>query len=83
MSRRDEAIDEMQQLCDRNGLSVSDLMDITALVIISVMCGSIYKNKAEDIIPWLSRYFNKALNDAVVAVELADLFLNGKNDETV
>lgn len=36
MRRRDEAIDEMQQLCDRNGLRVSDLMDITALVIISV-----------------------------------------------
>ena len=83
MKRTDEAIVEMKQLCGRNDLTVSDLMDITALLIISVMCGSKYKNKAEDVIPGLSGYFNNALNDAVVAWELSDLFLKGKNDETV
>ena len=83
MRLKDETIVEMKQLCDRNGLTVSDLMDITAVLIISVMCGSKYKNKAEDVIPGLSRYFNNALNDAVVAWELSDLFLKGKNDETV
>lgn len=83
MKRMDEAIVEMKQLCDRNGLNVSDLMDITVLLIISVMRGSKYKNKAEDVIPGLSGYFNNALNDAVVAWELSDLFLKGKNDETV
>ena len=83
MRLKDETIVEMKQFYDRNDLTVSDLMDITAVLIISVMCGSKYKNKAEDVIPGLSRYFNNALNDAVVAWELSDLFLKGKNDETV
>lgn len=83
MSFKNETIVEMKQLCGRNGLTVSDLMDITALLIISVMCGSKYKNKAEDVIPGLSGHFNNALNDAVVAWELSDLSLKGKNDETV
>ena len=84
MSFKDETMIKMKQLCDRNGLKVSDLMDITAFLIISVMCRSKYKNKAEDIIPGLSGYFNNALNDAAAAWELTtDLFLKGKNDETV
>ena len=83
MRLKDETIVEMKQFYDRNDLTVSDLMDITAVLIISVMCGSKYKNKAEDVISGLSRYFNNALNDAVVAWELSDLFLKGKNDETV
>ena len=83
MSSKNETIVEMKQLCDRNGLTVPDLMDITALLIISVMCERKYKNKAEDVIPGLSGYFNNALNDAVIAWELTDLFLKGKNDETV
>ena len=83
MRLKDETIVEMKQFYDRNDLTVSDLMDITAVLIISVMCGSKYKNKAEDVIPGLSGYFNNALNDAVVAWELSDLFLKGKNDETV
>ena len=83
MRLKDETIVEMKQFYDRNNLTVSDLMDITAVLIISVMCGSKYKNKAEDVIPGLSGYFNNALNDAVVAWELSDLSLKGKNDETV
>lgn len=83
MRLKGEAIIEMKQLCARYGLNVSGLMDITALLIMSVMCGSKYKNKAEDVIPGLSRYFNSALNDAAATWELTDLFLKGKNDETV